>query len=86
MSIGPIRFDRDGMKTLLLDEALGDCSAVLVKFLCSMGCVTEEDEMRLSDILEQRIVIQPGASQRLQSPFEAVCRFLLCICRHTYLP
>jgi hypothetical protein len=64
VGVRPVSFDRHGGEAFLSDEPLGDLRPLPVELVRTMRSLPQENESRVADHVEQRIVVCCGPGQR----------------------
>ena len=64
VGVGPIRFDGDGVESSLLDESAGDVRALRVELVGAVRRLSEKDDLRSIESLQQWTDVGRFASQR----------------------
>ena len=63
ISVRPVRFHGDGVKTSLLNQPLRNLSALPVKLVCAMTSFTQQDKPGIANEGQSRIVIARGTGE-----------------------
>ena len=64
--IGPVRFNREHGEIFLRDQSFRDLRALEIKFVRPMRSFAEQNNPRVADELEQRVIIIRLAAKRLR--------------------
>jgi hypothetical protein len=65
IGVRPIAFDADGSEVFLENQSLRDGDTLGVELVCPVGRFADQDKTRVSDELEERVVVMGAAPQRL---------------------
>jgi hypothetical protein len=72
VGVGPIRFRRNGVESLLINQALGDESAFAVEFVRPMTGFAEQNKTGVAHHLDERIVVVRRTGQRVGGAADAI--------------
>jgi len=66
VGVRPVGLDRDGREALLFNESFSDLRALAVELVRAVLSLAEQDESRIADQPDQRVIICDRARQRVR--------------------